>query len=207
RSPPKMRIRSSSRARKKRDEPGSPWRPLRPRSWLSIRRLSCRSVPTMCRPPPFATPSPSTMSVPRPAMLVAMVTAPAWPALATIKASRSCCLALSTSCGTPRFSSNRASRSDFSTDTVPTRTGRPVPAVRPAPARLLPAGELVDDDDFAVLDEVVAVALEEGVGFQRLVDLMGLVHVLQLVDILDPGPALDLRDPILGQRCGFRLLV
>ena len=31
--------------------PGSPWRPERPRSWLSIRRLSCRSVPMMCRPP------------------------------------------------------------------------------------------------------------------------------------------------------------
>jgi hypothetical protein len=24
---------------------GSPWRPERPRSWLSMRRLSCRSVP------------------------------------------------------------------------------------------------------------------------------------------------------------------
>ena len=27
--------------------PGSPWRPERPRSWLSMRRLSWRSVPTM----------------------------------------------------------------------------------------------------------------------------------------------------------------
>ena len=32
RSPPKMRSRSSSSDRKKRDEPGSPWRPARPRS-------------------------------------------------------------------------------------------------------------------------------------------------------------------------------
>ena len=32
--------------RKKRDSPGSPWRPERPRSWLSMRRDSWRSVPT-----------------------------------------------------------------------------------------------------------------------------------------------------------------
>ena len=44
---------------------------------------------------------PSTMSVPRPAMLVAMVTAPGRPAWAMICASRSCCLALSTSCAMP----------------------------------------------------------------------------------------------------------
>ena len=41
------------------DEPGSPWRPARPRSWLSMRRLSCRSVPMMCRPPIAATSRPS----------------------------------------------------------------------------------------------------------------------------------------------------
>ncbi len=50
-SPAKMRIRSSSSERKKREEPGSPWRPARPRNWLSMRRDSWRSVPRMCRPP------------------------------------------------------------------------------------------------------------------------------------------------------------
>ena len=50
-SPANLRIRSSSSDRKNRDEPGSPCRPARPRSWLSMRRLSCRSVPMMCRPP------------------------------------------------------------------------------------------------------------------------------------------------------------
>ena len=39
------------------------------------------------------------MSVPRPAMLVAMVMAPVVPACAMISASRACCLALSTWCG------------------------------------------------------------------------------------------------------------
>ena len=41
-------------------EPGSPCRPARPRSWLSIRRLSCRSVPMMCSPPISATLRPSS---------------------------------------------------------------------------------------------------------------------------------------------------
>ena len=31
--------------RKNRLEPGSPWRPARPRNWLSMRRDSCRSEP------------------------------------------------------------------------------------------------------------------------------------------------------------------
>src|SRR5258708_6105102 len=43
------------------------------------------------------------MSVPRPAMLVATVTAPLRPAWATTRDSRSCCLAFSTWCGTPPF--------------------------------------------------------------------------------------------------------
>ena len=43
------------------------------------------------------------MSVPRPAMLVATVTAPLRPACATMRDSRSCCLAFSTSCGIPAF--------------------------------------------------------------------------------------------------------
>mmetsp|Transcript_38121 Transcript_38121/g.107714 ORF Transcript_38121/g.107714 Transcript_38121/m.107714 type:complete len:211 (+) Transcript_38121:765-1397(+) len=55
RSPPKMRKRLSSRLRKYRVEPGSPWRPARPRSWLSMRRDSWRSVPTTCRPPSSTT--------------------------------------------------------------------------------------------------------------------------------------------------------
>ncbi|GBU22696.1 hypothetical protein R80B4_02608 [Fibrobacteres bacterium R8-0-B4] len=54
-SAPNMRIRSSSIDRKNFDDPGSPWRPAPPRSWLSMRRLSWRSVPMMCRPPRLST--------------------------------------------------------------------------------------------------------------------------------------------------------
>ena len=63
------------------------------------------------------------MSVPRPAMLVATVTTPLWPASATTLASSACCLAFRTECGTPRFFSRPESSSDFSTEVVPTSTG------------------------------------------------------------------------------------
>ena len=54
------------------------------------------------------------MSVPRPAMLVATVTAPLRPACATMRDSRSCCLALSTWCGMPALFRISAIASDFS---------------------------------------------------------------------------------------------
>ena len=72
-----------------------------------------------------STEPPSMMSVPRPAMLVATVTAPLWPASATIFASSACCLALRTVCGMPRLRSRSERCSDFSTETVPTRIGWP----------------------------------------------------------------------------------
>ena len=171
RSAAKMRIRSSSSDRKKRELPGSPCRPARPRSWLSMRRDSWRSVPRMCSPPAASTSCfsashcalnrakpclnasscsgghscpglpafsgsisaramnsalpPRMMSVPRPAMLVEIVTAPLRPACATTCASFSCCLAFSTLCGIPFLRSNDATTSDFSTLTVPTSTGWP----------------------------------------------------------------------------------
>ena len=63
--------------------------------------------------------------MPRPAMLVAIVTAPLRPACATISASRSCCLALSTLCLMPLRLSMPAIFSDFSMEIVPTSTGCP----------------------------------------------------------------------------------
>jgi len=59
-------------------------------------------------------------------MLVAMVTAPRRPACATICASCSWKRALSTLCFTPSLCRNSESISDFSIETVPTRTGWPV---------------------------------------------------------------------------------
>ena len=55
------------------------------------------------------------------------------------------------------------------------RLDRLVQPVRPAPARHLPAGELIDDDDLAVLDDVLLVLVEERVRFEKLVDGVNLL--------------------------------
>ena len=68
---------------------------------------------------------PNCISVPRPAMFVAIVTAPNFPALATILASCSCCRAFKTLCFTPDFLSKFDNSSDFSIDVVPNRIGWP----------------------------------------------------------------------------------
>ena len=57
-----------------------------------------------------------------------------------------------------------------------------VQAVAPAAARHQAAGELVDDDDLAVLDDVVDVALEEGVGAQALLHVVQQRHVGRVVE-------------------------
>ena len=85
------------------------------------------------------------MSVPRPAILVATVTAPIVPALAIMAASRSCCFAFNTSCAMPRFFRIEDNSSDFSTLTVPTRTGWPFlcrSTMSFATARNLPSSDL-----------------------------------------------------------------
>jgi len=75
---------------------------------------------------------PSTMSVPRPAMLVAIVIILGRPAWITISASRACCLALSTWCGSPSFCSIDEMSSEFSMEVVPSSTGWPR-SCRPSP--------------------------------------------------------------------------
>ena len=86
-----------------------------------------------------------------------------------------------------------------------------VQAIAPAAARHQTAGELVDDDDFAVFDHVVDVELEEGVGAQRLVDVVLDVRVFEIVDVpaVQTGQQhlLDLLRAALGQRDGLVLLV
>src|SRR5881398_219676 len=66
------------------------------------------------------------MSTPRPAMLVAIVTAPTWPASLMISASRACSFAFRTLCCTPCRVSSCERYSDVSTAIVPTSTGCPV---------------------------------------------------------------------------------
>jgi hypothetical protein len=157
------------RARVEAREPGSPCGPSGPRSWLSIRRDSCRSVPTMCRPPCSTTSLCSGLGD-RPASssaTVRHVRAPRWPGRrpflrkdllgqevgvaaeqdvgpATGHVGGDRHRALGAGLGDdlglalvilgvedPRASrravlSRRPRRSDFSIDTVPTRTGCPL---------------------------------------------------------------------------------
>ena len=65
------------------------------------------------------------MSVPRPAILVAIVTAPFLPASIIISASRSWFLAFNTLCGIPLRFNNCEIYSEVSTATVPNNTGCP----------------------------------------------------------------------------------
>ena len=58
-------------------------------------------------------------------MLVAIVTAPGWPASLMISDSRSCSFAFRTLCGTPRRFSSSTRYSEVSTAIVPTSTGWP----------------------------------------------------------------------------------
>ena len=127
RSLPNRRIRSSSSERKKRDEPGIALAARRGRAaagrCAAPRGARCRGCGAR---PASVTPGPSLMSVPRPAMFVAMVTAPRWPACATISASCWWYLAFSTLCLMPRALEHAAQQSrETSTEIVPTSTGWP----------------------------------------------------------------------------------
>ena len=82
-----------------------------------------------------------------------------------------------------------------------------VQAVRPAAARHLSAGELVDDDDLAVIDQVVDVALVERVRLQRLRDVVQPLDVGRVVEVADAQALLDPLDPGVGQDGRVRLLV
>ena len=64
------------------------------------------------------------------------------------------------------------------------RFERLVQAVRIAPSFHHAAGELVDDDHLAVLDDVVLVALEKLVGAKRVVQMM---HDGDVLDVVEAG--------------------
>jgi hypothetical protein len=63
-------------------------------------------------------------------------------------------------------------------------------AFAPPPAGHLATGELVDDDDLAFLDDVVAVALVEGVRAQGLFEVAGQPRI-RVVQVLDAGSRPD----------------
>ena len=72
---------------------------------------------------------------------------------------------------------------------------RLVQALRVTPARHHAARELVDDDDLAAFDDVVAVALEQLVGLER------------GIDVVDVGDVLDVVERALDHALGFGRLL
>ena len=88
---------------------------------------------------------------------------------------------------------------------------RLVQAVAPAASGHEAAGELVDDDDLAVLDHVVDVEPEDGVRAQRLLDMVLDVRVLHVVEVAAVQAAREMflgrLHAALGQRHRLVLLV
>ncbi len=71
-----------------------------------------------------------------------------------------------------------------------------------APALKYATGELVDDHDLAVVDDVVTVALEQLLRLQRVVQVADQRGVGRLVEVLDAELVLDERDALFGDGDG-----
>ena len=84
---------------------------------------------------------------------------------------------------------------------------RLVEPVAPAPSRHGPAGELVDDHHLAVADDVLPIELVMDPRPECLVDLVSLHGMLDVEDVGDAGPLLDLGDAVVGERHRLGLLV
>ena len=93
---PKSLIKLSSNETKNCELPGSPCLPDRPLNCLSTLLESCLSVPIIANPPESITSLLNLISVPLPAIFVAIVTIPGSPASATISASFLCNFAFKT---------------------------------------------------------------------------------------------------------------
>ena len=75
-------------------------------------------------------------------------------------------------------------------------------AVGPAASEHQAAGEVVDDDHFSVLDDVVDVALVDDLCLERRFHVAGEAVVLGRVDVVDAEQPLELLDAFLGEEHG-----
>ena len=66
-----------------------------------------------------------------------------------------------------------------------------------------PAGELIHDDHFSVFDDIITVALENDLGFERLLQVVDMAHAAFVVDILHAEDFFHLLDAGFGQRNRF----
>ena len=87
------------------------------------------------------------------------------------------------------------------------RFDRLMDAVGVAPAVHQAAGELVDDDDLAVFDDVLLIFVEEMPRLERRVELVRQLEVALIVEVRDAEDLLDLGDALFGDRNRVRFLV
>src|SRR5579871_5305539 len=80
-------------------------------------------------------------------------------------------------------------------------------AVTPAAARHLAAGELIHDDDFFVLDDVIAIPEIQHMRAQGLLHVMVDLHIDGLVHIAEAQEPFHLQHALFGQRDGTMLFV
>src|SRR5699024_9308578 len=69
------------------------------------------------------------------------------------------------------------------------------------------AGELVDDDDLAILDDVVGVTVHDAPGLDGLVDVVAQAHVVGVGKVVHLEPGFGLLDAALGQGSALALFV
>ncbi len=61
------------------------------------------------------------------------------------------------------------------------------------------AGEFIDDDDLAFLDDIVDVPFEQHMGLQSLAEVMKLLDIAGIIEILDFEQILAQGDALLGE--------
>jgi len=84
---------------------------------------------------------------------------------------------------------------------------RLVQPVGPTTTRHQTAGEFVDDDDLAVFDDIVNIALKNRVGFESLLHVVQGIDLARIVEIVNAEQPFHLSDPGFGQRHRAAFLV
>ena len=80
-------------------------------------------------------------------------------------------------------------------------------AIAPTAAGHQAAGELVDDDDFAFLHQIVLVAMEQDISFEALLDVVVDLDVFGIVEVGDAEQPFHLAHAVFGERDTFAFFV
>ena len=82
-----------------------------------------------------------------------------------------------------------------------------VQAVAPAASRHESPGEFIHDDDFALFHDIVDVPFVEGMGLERLDDVVDEIHMVGVVEVVNAEQFLDPDVAVFGQRRGLRFFL